>query len=327
MFDEHRAFSFRHAESDEHNVLTFDRFAAALVSVDVGRLKVPDQSDNYDFGEYAARCVLSDPSFPSLGLNGHDLRWSAGEFLDNMDPYVTLRLLAENPRNLDRSVIWRYHDAVDSGFVEDEGIFSGLSPDDQFLVVTEGTSDTNILKKTLIHRYPEVADFFLFVDMKENYPFSGTGNLLRFVQGLVAIRHLRRTLVVVDNDTVGNEVAGRLSELPLLQNIAVCVLPTLDSCVHFDTAGPSGRSIEDVNGSAGSIEMFLDLNFEPTLTPIVRWTSYNAKLDRYQGELERKEEFVRKFLKSGWRSTVYDWSKLSMLWERLFEASARLAEK
>jgi hypothetical protein len=43
----------------------------------------------------------------------------------------------------------------------------------EILIVTEGSSDTNILKKGLDMLYPDIADFFCFVDMKENYPFAG----------------------------------------------------------------------------------------------------------------------------------------------------------
>lgn len=318
-FDEQRKFFFRNEESDDHQLLSFDRFLGAMKSVDVTRLNVPGPADNYDFGEYAARCILSDPAFPSLGMDEHALRWSAGEFLDNMDPYLTLRLLAENPLNFDHSVIWRYHDVVEGGYVEESDIFTGLSADSQILVVTEGSSDSNILRKSLNCKYSEVDDFFLFIDMKENYPFTGTGNLFRFVQGLVAIQHRRRTLVVLDNDTAGKEVAVRLDELPLPDNVAICVLPDLDQCNAFNTVGPSGPSIENVNGRACAIEMFLDLRFDVQLEPVVRWTSFNAKLQQYQGELEAKETFVRSFLQSGWRSSTYNWSNLKLLWEHLFK--------
>ncbi len=320
-FDEQRTFFFRHQDSDEHQQLTFDRFATVIQSVDVTKLNIPGPSDNYDFGEYAARCILSDPGFPSLGMSEHDLRWSAGEFLDNMDPYLTLRLLAENPTNLDHPVIWRYHDVVEGGYVEESSIFEGLASDAQVLVVTEGSSDSGILKKALGCRFQEVEDFFLFVDMKDNYPFTGTGNLLRFVQGLRAIQHRRKTLVVLDNDTAGNEVASRLNEQLLPKNFVVCVLPELAGCNQFQTVGPSGPNRENVNGKACAIEMFLDLGFGMSAAPIptVRWTAFNAKLQQYQGELEDKEQFTRAFLQSGWRSPDYDWSKLTLLWEHLFD--------
>jgi hypothetical protein len=234
--------------------------------------------------------------------------------------------LAENQNNLQHPVIWRYHDVVEGGYVEETAIFEGLEPDAQILMVTEGSSDSGILKKALSCRFPEVEDFFLFVDMKDNYPFTGTGNLLRFVQGLSAIQHRRKTLVVLDNDTAGNEVACRLNEQRIPKNFVVCVLPDLEECNQFNTVGPSGQNRENVNGKACAIEMFLDLAFGmPNSTaPVVRWTSFNSKQQQYQGELEDKEQFTRAFLQSGWRSPDYDWSKLTLLWEHLFEKCCAL---
>ena len=48
--------------------------------------------------------------------------------------------------------------------------------------------------------FAPLRDFFDFVDMTENYPFTGAGNLYRFCQGLARIRIQNRILVVLDND-------------------------------------------------------------------------------------------------------------------------------
>jgi hypothetical protein len=53
--------------------------------------------------------------------------------------------------------------------------------------------------------YPDIADFFCFVDMKENYPFAGVGNLFNFCRGLTSIRIKNDILVIFDNDVAGVE--------------------------------------------------------------------------------------------------------------------------
>jgi hypothetical protein len=50
---------------------------------------------------------------------------------------------------------------------------------------------------------PHIADFFDFVDREEGYPISRTGNLFRFVQGLISIRVLNNVIVIYDNDAEG----------------------------------------------------------------------------------------------------------------------------
>jgi hypothetical protein len=44
---------------------------------------------------------------------------------------------------------------------------------------------------------------FCFVDMKENYPFAGVGNLFNFCRGLTSIRIKNDILVIFDNDVAG----------------------------------------------------------------------------------------------------------------------------
>ena len=55
----------------------------------------------------------------------------------------------------------------------------------------------------------------------------------------------------------------------------------------------------------------------PIKWPFVRWTSYSKPLDRYQGELDEKELFVKEFHNTRVFSSGYDLSKLRKLWEHL----------
>jgi hypothetical protein len=63
-----------------------------------------------------------------------------GLFYENLDPYITLRLLAENPKNLERDIIWRFEDYHESNPEDKTPIHEGLLDSDRFLIVTEGTS-------------------------------------------------------------------------------------------------------------------------------------------------------------------------------------------
>lgn len=161
--------------------LSFDDFANVLKMVDVGRVLLPSDTDDCRTGAFVVNNIFNDPEFAKANFTLKDLtRWD-GEFFEHLDPYLIIRLLAENPKNLELEVVWRFADVVEDGWIEQGDLYEGLSDTDRYLVVTEGSSDAAILKKSLPKVAGDVADFFDFVDMSENYPFTGTGNVTRFV--------------------------------------------------------------------------------------------------------------------------------------------------
>jgi hypothetical protein len=299
-------------------ILSFDALARVLRLIEVDRVALPDDLGDYDLGEYAAT-ILSDPEFCRVEPSLQSLKSDDGTFFENLDPYIVLRLLADNESNLDRDVVWRFQDVLDGGWMDETGLWEGLADTDRYLVVTEGSSDSSILRAALPIVEPDVSDFFDFIDMAENYPFTGTGNLLRFCQGLASIKIQNKILVVLDNDTAGHDVLRRIKALSLPRNLRVTVLPKLDEMAQFRTLGPAGESLEDVNGKAVSIECFLDLTFGPNSPPSIRWTSFNSDLGTYQGELVNKAEYTRAFFRHV-QDNSYDTTKLSHLWRFLLSS-------
>ena len=302
--------------------ISFDVIARALESVDINRVALPDEPEHYDLGEYVARNILADPEFTKSAPDLRSLAPDDGTFFENLDPYLVLRLVAQNPANLDQDVAWRFDDVVEGGWVELSGLYEGLSDADRYLVVTEGSSDSAILRAALPLAEPDVTDFFDFIDMSDNYPFTGTGNVVRFCQGLARIRIQNRIMVVLDNDVAGREAHRRIQSLDLPPRMRAVLLPRLDEGTRFRTLGPAGESFEDINGRAVSIECFLDLRYGRGGEPTVRWTGYSETLDAYQGELIGKEAYVRTFLEGASRDKKYDLSKLRHLWSRLLDCCA-----
>jgi hypothetical protein len=300
--------------------ISFDMLRRVLGQVDVAKMQMPeDIHQDYDLGEYAAKVILNDPEFTKTEAHLASLTRDDGTFFENIHPYIILRLLGENPANLDQNVIWRFQDVLESGWISEDlsDLYKGLDDEERYLVVTEGSSDSSILKAALPLVAPDVADFFNFIDMSENYPFTGTGNLFRFCQGLTAIRIQNNILVVLDSDVAGLETLGKIRRLSMPQNFHVTCLPPLAEFSTFKTLGPSGESVEDVNGRAVAIECFLDLKYESNVDAAVRWTSFNRELNSYQGELANKERYIRTFFGFAGRNPQYDLSKLSYLWKHL----------
>src|SRR5579871_4319034 len=86
--------------------VSFDDIAQALAKMDVDSAAT-DYHEDYDLGEFFAREI-----FDRIGLkepeddesSGRYSRYRLGEVMENLHPYVILRLLAENPTNLARPV-------------------------------------------------------------------------------------------------------------------------------------------------------------------------------------------------------------------------------
>jgi hypothetical protein len=212
---------------------------------------------------------------------------------------------------------WRTQDLIDGGWTNDDEIYVGVQEEDKFLIVTEGSSDTFIIRKTLELLYPDILDFFSFVDMEDNYPFTGTGNLYRFCQGLTSIRIQNKTLIIFDNDLEGIEKYEKTIELDIPKNMNVMKLPNLDKFNNFLSVGPSGEFNDNINGKAIAIECFLDLSSEKT--PRIRWSNFNEKMQKYQGSIEKKDKYVREFKKVRTTNDKYDFSKLEILIEEIYK--------
>ena len=75
--------------------------------------------------------------------------------------------------------------------------------------------------------------------------------------------------------------------------------------------GPTGNKVMNINGLAVSIECFFDLKYQNG-EPIIRWSSYNQNIGRYQGALEDKEKYIQIFKKNNKRDD-YDLSNLGVL--------------
>jgi hypothetical protein len=300
---------------------SFDDLAKLLSRVDV--LKVSKQyGEGHDHGEFFAEDIA-----PRIGLHGKP--WSLktlGDAIEYFSATSVLRLLAENPANLDHDVIWYFNDHIDMEYATLDDFVRPVTRDSRFLIVTEGSSDAKVIAKALELRRPEIADFFYFVDMEREYPFTGTGNLHRFVQGLVSIDLTNKVVVVYDNDAEGVSGFMRSSRLKLSDNIRVMRLPDLSPGLMFPTLGPDGAGRADINRRAASIEAYLDLTASDDRT--VRWTNYVEAVDSYQGSLLRKDQILRSFLELD-ESTrnEYDFNNLDRVLDQIVSECAQIASK
>jgi HEPN/Toprim N-terminal domain 1 len=292
-------------EFDE-KLFSFDHLAAALAAIDVEKISADYGEMGEDFGKFFKRQIFDRLSLAGIVPDPSYVRQYAGEAMENMSVHTILRLLALNPKASKLPVNWQFADVMEGGWAHKDSFVRDLDVAKRFLIVTEGSSDAKILERAFALRRPHVADFFKFVDMEEGYPFTGTGNVFRFVQGLIGIGIQNKVVVVYDNDAEGLLNYEKTVALNLPENIKVIRLPDDDAFRKVSTIGPTGTHLADINGKAASIECYLDL----PPSALVRWTSFNAKLGCYQGELEGKEFVTKAFFRQSNEQGAYDYSKI-----------------
>jgi HEPN/Toprim N-terminal domain 1 len=217
--------------------------------------------------------------------------------VDILHPYSVLRLLAEAKANEDAPVVWQYGPLVQAGWATEREFMPQARRTETFLIATEGSSDVHILKHALALLRPGIADFFRFIDVSENHPFSGTGNLVKFAEGLAKIDVQNQVVFMFDNDAEGLDAHQRLSGLTLPANMRGILLPELEAFRAFPAQGPEGLRNSDINRRAAAIECYLDLAVGGHPPAKVLWTNYKKGLGVYQGALEYKESYIKEFLK------------------------------
>ncbi|WP_435237296.1 HEPN/Toprim-associated domain-containing protein [Psychromonas sp. PT13] len=299
--------------------LSFAEFTEVISEIDLSKIAFSEDHPDPDLGEYVTKIIFSKPEFAKLSEKIDITDNDIGTFFENLDPYIQLRIFAENKANLDLDLEWRTQDIIKGGYVNEDELFECIQDKDKFLIVTEGTSDSFVIERAINLLRPDISDFFTYVDMEEGYPFSGTGNLYKFYQGLVSIKMQNKCLFIFDNDAEGIETFNKCVDITGPNNIRVTKLPDLDEFNDFLTIGPNGEHKVDVNGQAVAIECFLDLSYKNRDTPIIRWSSYKKSLQLYQGSLVGKDYYTKQFKKVKDREENYDFSKLYFLIDHIFD--------
>lgn len=310
-FAEFRDFVVRHAVTELDD--TYMRF-----ETDDARLK----------GRFIAEADVI-ARIPTDSDHG-DLFWSERSYFAGLigvlHPYLMLRLLAENPVNRETEVIWQYGPLVENGWAKTEEFEPHARRTETFLIATEGSSDAHILRHALELLRPEILDFFRFIDVTERHPFAGTGNLVKFAEGLAKIDVHNQTLFVFDNDAEGVEAYGKVSALALPPNMRARLLPDLEAFRAFPTRGPDGDGVADINGRGAAIECYLDHRLKGFGPPHVIWTNYKESLGIYHGALEHKEGYGRAFIKLGRdKLSDYDTTKLEKVLDALIAECVTMA--
>lgn len=316
----------RFYDFDSHK-FSFEQLAEALATVDVRSISA-DYGDGESFGKFFRRYLFDRIGLERLVGDPEYVRFRAGECMESLSAYTILQLVSQNPHAQGLPVSWQFADIEEEGWASRDEFIRPVNQHNRFLIVTEGSSDSKIIRHALNLLKPHVADFFDFVDMNEGYPFTGTGNLYNFTKGLIGISVQNNVVILYDNDAQGVSSYNRSVKLNVPRNMRILKLPDLSVFRNFDTVGPSGRHRSDINGQAAAIECYLDVGTKA----VVRWNNYHKELNVYHGELVGKGDVMRAFLAQSEVSGEYEFSKISAVLDMIVSActdlreSARLAD-
>lgn len=163
------------------------------------------------------------------------------------------------------------------------------------VVLTEGKSDIAVLEPAFRLLRPHLSDLVRFMDYGER-PTGGAGPLVTTIRAFAAAGIANRVVALFDNDTAATDALRLLDRARLPSNIRVGQYPPLDLARYYPTLGPPPANVDvayaDVNGLAGSIEMYLGRDIltlqDGTLQP-VQWHSYIPGARQYQGEVTGKQ--------------------------------------
>lgn len=218
-------------------------------------------------------------------------------------------------------------DLVEGGWLNDELENTDsdfLIPQDEFIpeipvILTEGITDIETLKKALHVIYPKLESNVRFLDTSFR-PETNSAAVVKMIKSFAAAGISNRILAILDNDAAASEAMTNLPRI-LPNNIKVIQYPELDLMKSYPTIGPQGEINMNVNGLAGSIEMYMgkdiltdnDGNLE-----LVQWGGYMNRVKKYQGSLINKDTVNNRF-KGKDAADVNKWQDLRYLWDYIID--------
>jgi len=199
------------------------------------------------------------------------------------------------------------------------------------IVVTEGKFDARVLPRALQIVRPDVAAYFRFLDFDSANMPGGTDRVVQSMKSFAAAGVMNRVIALLDNDAAGRLAENELRKLGLPARFQVCRLPDLDYVRSYPTLGPSGGRFDDLNGRACSVEFYFGRDClgdqDGSLVP-VRWSSYNSKVQDYQGELTNKaivQKNIEEALSRASPGPIERWEGVRKIAATLVAAAGRAA--
>jgi hypothetical protein len=232
--------------------------------------------------------------------DGEILGFPSGDLRDPMRAIVEVM-------DSDREVVYDLTDLVDGQCVEAEDdlcayarrdMAEGFLVNHKVVVLTEGNVDKRVLEGALELLYPHLAEYYSFMDFDSARAPGGASALVATVKAFIGAGIVNRIVALFDNDTAARSAMRALDGVTIPENVRVLRYPDASSACNYPTLGPQGTVKMNINGLAGSIELYFGhdvlLGADGNLTP-VQWRGYDERLRDYQGEMMSKAELQSRF--------------------------------
>ena len=271
--------------------LTLEEWLSAFEEIQTNNYKSTNwQSDDYDTYSPLLKYMLTENAF---GFPGYDT-------------LMYLRLIVDLFPN-DEELVYDLTELANGGWVNeaddiivmlDAEVSATYSASRRYIIMTEGSSDTWVIQRSLKLFYPHLYDYFKFLDFEGAKIGGGAGMLANTIKAFAGAGIINRIVALFDNDTAASAAMRTLTLIDIPNNIQVKQYPHLALAECFPTLGPTGLSNADINGLACSIELYLGedvlkqdaLAFYP-----VQWRGYDTGIKQYQGEILGKTDILNRF--------------------------------
>ncbi len=200
---------------------------------------------------------------------------------------------------------------------------------EKIVILTEGSTDRKILESSLQILFPHLYDYYSFMNFEDSNSEGGASVLVKTIQAFAGSGITNRVVAIFDNDTAAKNAMRSLEKTKIPKNIKIIQYPDIPIAIKYPTQGASGLSFLNINGLAGSIEIYLGkdiLESNGKLTP-VQWKGYDQNLKQYQGEIIEKNRIQKKYIERLKKCNTNkkliketDWSGLSLIWTSIFKA-------
>lgn len=248
-----------------------------------------------------------------------------------LDVCIFLRLLLEISE--DGEFVCDITDLLLSGYVDEDyikNVQDRYFNIDKIILLTEGKTDIEILSRALRLFYPHLYSYFAFMDFENSKVEGGVGFITGIVKSFAGVGISNKIVALYDNDTAAKVATKQLEKIKLPNNLKIMYLPDIEKLKNYPTIGPTGLISMNVNGMAGSIEMYLgnDALFDNQTNSYypIQWKGYESGLSQYQGEIIEKKLVQKKFYeilekceKDNTKIKDYDFEDLHLVLIKLFE--------
>jgi len=318
-------FEWIQPQIDLLETFTFEKYVGALSKVYEKKLvRWTSKDDLPEDADPITQHIYDDQDYEMyFGYPAYDIRHFLRVFLENVPKY---KLVVQDVTDLVNGGYYDINEHICGDAIDE--LIGDYLVDSKVLILTEGSTDKNFLEPALKLLYPHLADYFSFMDFGVSQAAGGASALATTIKAFIGAGIGNRVVALFDNDTAAKVALRALKDVDIPNTIKVLHYPEIDICNNYPTIGPSGLSNLNINGLAGSIEVYLGvdtLEIDGELTP-VQWKGYESSLKQYQGEIVDKRLVQKRYLEKvkicqedPANILESDWSGMQAIFEAVFD--------